>query len=58
MRRILREYFDQYYHPARTHLSLEKDCPIPRAVEPPELGPVRAVPILGGLHHRYTRLAA
>ncbi len=55
--RILKEYF-QYYHLSRTHLSLEKDCPVPRAVEPPEIGKVIALPQVGGLHHRYTRMAA
>ena len=55
--RILKEYF-LYYHRSRTHLSLEKDCPETRAVEPPEMGKVIALPQVGGLHHRYTRLAA
>jgi len=57
LRRILNEYF-LYYHHSRTHLSLEKDCPVPRAVEPPEMGKVIALPQVGGLHHRYTRRAA
>jgi len=34
----------RYYHGARTHLSLAKDAPAPRRVEPPELGKVIAVP--------------
>jgi hypothetical protein len=34
------------------------DCPIPRAVEPPEYGPVSVVPEVGGLHHHYERIAA
>ncbi len=55
--RILREYFG-YYHTCRTHLSLSKDSPQPRTVEPPDLGKVTASPFVGGLHHRYGRLAA
>jgi putative transposase len=55
--RILTAYFD-YYHRSRTHLALEKDCPEPRAVEPPEQGRIVAFPQVGGLHHRYSRLAA
>lgn len=55
--RILKEYFLNY-HRSRTHLSLEKDCPEPRKVEPPERGKVIALPQVGGLHHRYTRRAA
>jgi putative transposase len=57
LRRILADYFD-YYHRSRTHLALEKDCPEPRAVEPPEQGRIVAFPQVGGLHHRYWRLAA
>ena len=40
------------------HLSLEKDAPEPRAIEPPEMGEVIALPQVGGLHHRYGRRAA
>ena len=57
LRRILRSYFD-YYHSCRTHLSLEKDAPDSRPVEPSEMGKVVAIPKVGGLHHHYTRLAA
>ena len=45
--------FLEYYHQSRTHLSLEKDTPERRSVEPPESGRVVAVPQVGGLHHRY-----
>jgi transposase InsO family protein len=58
LRRLVREYLDGYYHPARTHLSLGKDAPIPRPVQPPEMGRVVSIPVLGGLHHRYQRRAA
>ncbi len=57
LRRILKSYF-VYYHEARTHLSLGKDTPARRETEPPELGKVVALPMVGGLHHRYTRRAA
>ena len=57
LRRILDWYFD-YYHRSRTHLSLEKDSPEPRSIQPPEMGRVVAVPQVGGLHHRYERRAA
>jgi len=55
--RILRDYFT-YYHGSRTHLGLAKDCPGPRGVEPPEMGPIEAEPMVGGLHHRSFRQAA
>ena len=57
LRRILREYFS-YYHTCRTHLSLHKDSPETRPVEPSELDIVLALPCVGGLHHRYARIAA
>ncbi len=52
------QLFVTYYHESRTHLSLAKDSPVPRSVQPPALGPVVALPQLGGLHHRYERRAA
>jgi putative transposase len=39
LRRTLNSYFD-YYHRSRTHLSLGKDSPEPRAIQPPEMGSV------------------
>jgi putative transposase len=50
--------FVHYYHESRTHLSLAKDAPAPRSVQPPEMGQVVAIPEVGGLHHRYERRAA
>jgi transposase InsO family protein len=58
LRGVLREYIDGYYHPTRTHLSLGEDAPIPRGVQPPEMGNVVSIPVLGGIHHRYERRAA
>jgi putative transposase len=57
LRRILARYFD-YYHRARTHLSLDKDAPEPiRPIELPEAGRILQLPEVGGLHHRYLRAA-
>ena len=56
-RRLVRRYL-VYYHGFRTHLSLGKDTPEPRPIEPPEQGNIVEYPMVGGLHHRYTRLAA
>jgi transposase InsO family protein len=57
LRRILRKYLE-YYHGSRTHLALDKDAPEPRQCESIDGGKVIAVPMVGGLHHRYTRRAA
>jgi transposase InsO family protein len=52
LRSLLKSY-QKYYNEARTHLSLQKDAPLPRAVQ--TVGQTLAVPILGGLHHQYIR---
>jgi putative transposase len=57
LRCLLREYL-LYYHGARTHLSLAKDAPEPRLVEHPDQGGIVEIPMVGSLHHRYTRQAA
>jgi len=57
LRRVLRAYFT-YYQDSRTHLSLDKDAPNPRDVQPPAMGEVIELPEVGGLHHRYERRAA
>jgi len=57
LRQILKSYF-RYYGHSGTHLSLAKDAPHERAVQPPELGRVIDLPEVGGLHHRYERRAA
>jgi hypothetical protein len=52
LRHLLNSY-QKYYNEARTHLSLQKDAPIPRAVQ--TVGRTLAMPVLGGLHHQYFR---
>ena len=55
--RILTDYL-RYYNESHTHLSLDRNARVPRDVEPPSQGKVVAIPEVGGLHHRYTRVAA
>jgi putative transposase len=57
LRHVLNAYV-AYYERSRTHLSLDKDAPIPRAIAPHKEGRIVAIPQVGGLHHRYERLAA
>jgi transposase InsO family protein len=52
LRHLLLSYSDYYNH-ARTHLSLNKDAPITRAVE--SVGRIMPRQMVGGLHHRYCR---
>jgi len=53
LRHVLLSYKD-YYNATRTHLSLNKDAPVHRGVE--WAGNVVRRPILGGLHHQYSRI--
>jgi transposase InsO family protein len=56
LRRLLKLYCT-YYGATRTHLSLDKDSPIPRPIAPASAGRIVAIPQVGGLHHRYERAA-
>jgi len=56
LRRILTAYV-RYYNQSRTHLSLERNAPVPRDIEPPARGRVIAISQVGGLHHLYKRAA-
>ena len=47
LRRTLQRYF-AYYESCRTHLSLAKDVPLRRPVQPPALGKVIEIPQVGG----------
>jgi transposase InsO family protein len=53
---ILKDYMD-YYNNCRTHLSLDRNSPSLRDVEPPSKGKVISIPQVGGLHHVYKRIA-
>ena len=54
LRRTLRSYF-AYYHRSRLHLSLNKDSPDWRPVH--SVGRIIRSSEVGGLHHRYDRVA-
>jgi hypothetical protein len=56
LRCIPRKYLE-YYHRSRTHLALDKDAPELRQRESADGGKVIALPMVGGLHHRYARRA-
>ena len=53
LRRILPTYA-AYYNQVRTHLVLQKDAPLHRAVQ--RSGVIVAILILAGLHHQYVRI--
>ncbi len=58
--RLLTEYIDAYYHVSRPHQGMGGDTPVPQEEREPIVGATKlvSIPILGGLHHRYVRLAA
>ena len=51
---------DEHYHVARPHQGLGGQTPIPQEKSPEITGPSKlvSIPILGGLHRRYVRVAA
>jgi transposase InsO family protein len=53
LRRVLASYA-AYYNQTRTHLALQKDAPLRRAVQ--RSGAIVAIPIMAGLHHQYVRI--
>lgn len=62
LERLLREFARDYYHPVRTHSSLDHEPPmIDQSVERPQLtldAELESEPILGGLYHGYRAKAA
>ena len=52
LRRILTKY--AAYNELRTHRSLGKDAPIHRAIQ--HQGRIASAPVVGGLHHHYSRI--
>jgi len=61
LERLLREFIEEYYHIARPHQGMDGETPVPQQqADVPIAGPTRLIstPILGGLHHRYQRVAA
>ena len=52
---VLHEYIFEYYNVSRTHMSLAKDSPEHRPIQ--KDGKIVSKPILGGLHHVYSRAA-
>ena len=56
LRRLLRTYVT-YYDTVRPHQALANNSPQPREVQPPSHGRITTIPHIGGLHHRYQRVA-
>ena len=60
LERLLREFIEEYYHVARPNQSLCGNTPVLQTKQPQIFGPSKliSIPVLGGLHHRYIRVAA
>jgi len=60
LERLLREFIEEYYHMARPHQGLNGDAPVSQTKQLEISGPSKliSIPVLGGLHHRYVRIAA
>jgi putative transposase len=57
LQRVIDAYVD-YYNSTRTHLSLAKRTPDDNRRPTAKRGRIIALPKVGGLHHRYDRIAA
>ena len=53
-------FIEEYYPIARPHQGLDGDPPFPAAERELAIGASRlvSIPVVGGLHHRYVRVAA
>jgi putative transposase len=60
LKRLLKEFMEEYYHRARPHQGLNGETPVPSAKPEAAADGNRLVstPVVGGLHHRYIRVAA
>ena len=60
LKRLLKEFIEEYYHRARPHQGLHGDTPVPSVKPEPATDGSRlvSIPVVGGLHHRYIRVAA
>ena len=60
LKRLLKEYIEKYYHITRPHMGLDGDTPFPTDRPAPVTEPTKlvSIPVVGGLHHRYIRVAA
>lgn len=60
LQRLLREFIEEYYHVSRPHQGLDGKPPIPCQSQPTisEPSKLESIPVLGGLHHKYVRIAA
>jgi hypothetical protein len=60
LKRLLKEFIEEYYHLARPHQGLKGETPVLSA-KPESAADVSrlvSIPVVGGLHHRYMRVAA
>ena len=60
LKRLLKEFIEEYYHLARPHQGLNGETPVLSA-KPESAADVSrlvSIAVVGGLHHRYMRVAA
>ena len=60
LKRLPKEFIEEYYQLARPHQGLNGDTPVPSAKPESAADASRlvSIPVVGGLHHRYIRVAA
>ena len=60
LKRLLKDFIEEYYHLARPHQGLNGHTPVPSGKPEPaaDVSRLASIPVVGGLHHRYVRVAA
>ena len=60
LKRLLKDFMEEYYHRARPHQGLHGDTPVPsgKPESAADVSRLVSIPVVGGLHHRYIRVAA
>ena len=60
LKRLVKEFIEEYYHVAQPRQGLNRDTPVPSTKPEPAADGSRliSIPVVGGLHHRYMRVAA
>jgi hypothetical protein len=56
LRRVLREFINDYYNRSRPHQGIEQRCPIPYG-SPPTTGTIQRRQVLGGIINDYSRVS-
>jgi len=60
LKRLLKDFIEEYYRLSRPHQGLNGETPVPspKPESAADASRLVSIPVVGGLHHRYIRVAA